>query len=199
MLRAYKPASFVEQQHKARAAALAAGGTDAGQGPLRQLRLNRLLQEVQVGAPNVQTLAPWAALPCASQDAACQAPNPPLSRLSACLPTSVPTLVPPCLPAPAAGAARLQALYQNRQRRALRVRPTCRSELCPRLLLLLSWPCPALPCPATRLPLLFTTHPGLAALPAKPKQHRKTRPLLRLQGAADAAGHAAPAVPPGSG
>jgi hypothetical protein len=63
VLRAYKPAGFVEQQHKARAAALAAGGTGAGQGPLRQLRLNRLLQEVQVGDLLVWTRLPLSAAP----------------------------------------------------------------------------------------------------------------------------------------
>lgn len=47
VLRQYKPATFLSAQQAARAAAAAAGGEQ--QAPLRTLRLDKLLGEVQVG------------------------------------------------------------------------------------------------------------------------------------------------------
>lgn len=49
VLRQYQPATFLAAQQAARAAAVAAGGSQE-QAPLRTLRLDKLLQEVQVRA-----------------------------------------------------------------------------------------------------------------------------------------------------
>ena len=75
------------------------------------------------------------ALPCACQPAACLAlpVRIPSCCLPACLPACLAVHAFPCVvpPSPAAGATRLQTLYQTWQRRALRVRrPTCCSAEC---------------------------------------------------------------------
>lgn len=184
VLRAYKPASFVEQQHKARAAALAAGGTGAGQGPLRQLRLNRLLQEVQVGGLLVWThSAPSAALlrfallclP-ARRLPGCACADPIL--LLTCLPACLPGCS--CLPmcGPAFPCCRCYATANTLSNLAA----ASASGASPHLLLsrvlcccfcLLCGPCcPSYPCPAT--PVWRCRNRAL--LPTSLKQHRTACP-----------------------
>jgi hypothetical protein len=205
VLRAYKPASFVEQQHKARAAALAAGGTGAGQGPLRQLRLNRLLQEVQVGGLLVWThSAPSAAL--LRFALLCL----PARRLPGCA-CADPILLRTCLPAwlfmPSHVWSRLPLLQVLRdckhfiklgsgERFGCGAPPAAQPSA---LLLLLPPLRPVLPfLPLPRYSCLALSKSGPAS--HKPQTAQDCLPLpLPPQAAADAAGHAAPAVPPGAG